>query len=77
MGSSRQMTWPEIRQNDEYRGRWVALDNCTYDQKTAQPIAGSVVDVDDDLVGLCYGSQDFREGIESFLAKRPPKWTGR
>ncbi len=53
MGSSRQMTWPEIRQNDEYRGRWVALDNCTYDQKTAQPIAGSVVDVDDDLVELC------------------------
>lgn len=32
---------------------------------------------DDDLVGLCYGSQDFREGIASFLAKRPPKWTGR
>lgn len=32
---------------------------------------------DDDLVGLCYGSQDFREGIDSFLAKRPPKWTGR
>ncbi|MFV0281665.1 MAG: enoyl-CoA hydratase/isomerase family protein [Rhodoblastus sp.] len=32
---------------------------------------------DDDLVGLCYGSEDFREGIESFLAKRPPQWKGR
>lgn len=32
---------------------------------------------DADLVGLCYGSQDFREGIAAFLGKRPPKWTGR
>lgn len=32
---------------------------------------------DEDLVGLAYGSQDFREGIEAFLQKRPPQWTGR
>jgi enoyl-CoA hydratase/carnithine racemase len=30
-----------------------------------------------DLVELCYGSEDFKEGVESFLAKRPPKWKGR
>ena len=32
---------------------------------------------DTDMVALSYGSADFREGLESFLAKRPPKWRGR
>jgi enoyl-CoA hydratase/carnithine racemase len=31
---------------------------------------------DRDVVTMCYTSQDFREGIDAFLAKRPPKWTG-
>lgn len=30
-----------------------------------------------DLIELCYGSADFQEGVAAFLAKRPPKWTGR
>ena len=30
-----------------------------------------------DLVALCYTSDDFREGMEAFLAKRPARWTGR
>lgn len=30
-----------------------------------------------DLVALCYSSADFREGLEAFLAKRPPIWRGR
>ena len=51
MGS--RLTWPEIRQREEYRGRWVALDDCRYDSKTAQPVEGSVVDCDEDLVELC------------------------
>lgn len=32
---------------------------------------------DDDLILMCYTSADFREGMEAFLAKRPPNWTGR
>lgn len=32
---------------------------------------------DDDLVTLAYGSSDFREGMEAFLSKRKPEWTGR
>ena len=31
----------------------------------------------DDLVQLCYLSDDFREGIDAFGAKRRPSWSGR
>jgi hypothetical protein len=51
MGS--RLTWPQIRRSDEYRGRWVALDGCRYDPRTAQPTEGTVVDADEDLVTLC------------------------
>jgi hypothetical protein len=51
MGS--RLTWPEIRQSEQFQGRWVALDECRYDTRTAQPIEGSVVDSDEDLVTLC------------------------
>ncbi|ESR22594.1 enoyl-CoA hydratase [Lutibaculum baratangense] len=30
-----------------------------------------------DLVVRAYTSEDFREGMEAFLAKRPPQWKGR
>jgi len=30
-----------------------------------------------DLIERCYTSDDFREGVQAFLAKRPPVWTGR
>jgi enoyl-CoA hydratase len=31
---------------------------------------------DRDLILTCYMSRDFREGMDAFLNKRPPKWTG-
>jgi enoyl-CoA hydratase/carnithine racemase len=32
---------------------------------------------DADIVEMCYTSDDFREGVTAFLAKRRPQWTGR
>jgi enoyl-CoA hydratase/carnithine racemase len=31
----------------------------------------------EDLILMCYTSQDFREGMDAFLGKRSPNWTGR
>ena len=31
----------------------------------------------DDLVRMAYGSDDFHEGVEAFVAKRPAQWKGK
>jgi enoyl-CoA hydratase/carnithine racemase len=31
----------------------------------------------EDLIRRTYGSEDFREGVRAFVARRPPAWTGR
>jgi enoyl-CoA hydratase len=33
-------------------------------------------EADDEVVARVYGSRDFKEGVEAFLGKRPPVWTG-
>lgn len=63
MGS--RMTWRQICRSEEYKGRWVALDNCRYDATTASPVEGDVVDVDEDLAELC---ERIREADKSHCA---------
>jgi enoyl-CoA hydratase len=31
---------------------------------------------EDEIVAAVYGSRDFHEGVDAFLAKRPPRWRG-
>ena len=47
------MAWTEICRAVEFKGRWVALCECHYDESTGKATEGAVVDVDDDLVELC------------------------
>jgi enoyl-CoA hydratase/carnithine racemase len=42
-------------------------------QEARRPLA----EAGHDVIGTVYGSEDFKEGVEAFLAKRPPQWTGR
>ncbi|MCC1494623.1 enoyl-CoA hydratase/isomerase family protein [Cognatishimia sp. F0-27] len=32
---------------------------------------------DDDLITMCYMSEDFKHGLQAFLAKAKPEWSGR
>jgi enoyl-CoA hydratase len=42
-----------------------------------EPISDGAPHPGDDLILMCYMSQDFREGMEAFLGKRSPAWSGR
>jgi enoyl-CoA hydratase len=39
--------------------------------------AASTIPDAEDLLALCYGSDDFHEGVSAFLDRRRPAWSGR
>ena len=54
------MTWEEICQDDALRGRWIAMDDCSFDDATRRAMEGLVVDCDDDLAELCKRMRESR-----------------
>jgi hypothetical protein len=46
------MTWRELCRSSAYKGLWVAIDNCRYDE-SRQPVEGDVVDSDREFSELC------------------------
>ena len=46
------MAWEDICRDSTWQGRWVALDDCAYND-AGEATAGLVVDYDDNLADLC------------------------
>ena len=46
------VSWQDICRRSDCQGRWVALDDCAYND-AGEATAGSVVDFDDNLADLC------------------------
>ena len=61
------MTWPELCRSEQFKGLWVALDNCRYDTATRQPIEGDVVDADEELAELCARMREAGRGSCAIL----------
>jgi hypothetical protein len=53
MSTEDSVRWPQISRTKRFRGQWLALGNCRYDQVTRQPTEGDVVDSDRNLADLC------------------------
>lgn len=51
------LSFAQIQKNQSLTGRWVALFDCVLDD-ARRPLAGSVVDSDQDLVALCSRLRD-------------------
>lgn len=57
-GSASQLSWQQMLERPEYRGRWLALADCRYHEQSGRATHGVVVDQDDDLAQLCNRVRD-------------------
>ena len=64
---TKRMTWPQICRTGDFKGLWVALDNCRYDEGTMKPAEGDVVDADVELAALCSRMREARRTSCSIL----------
>lgn len=53
LNASPRMSWREICAHSQFRGRWIAIDDCRYEESDDHPVEGTVIDADDDLAELC------------------------
>jgi enoyl-CoA hydratase len=76
----------EVVEPDELDARAAALverlaNNAPLTMRVSKESIGRILDAlsleGDDLVRLCYGSEDFRRGMDAFIEKRVPEWIGR
>ena len=49
----KKLSWLQVCRSQEFCGKWVALDNCRFDETTLKPVEGDVVDCDEELPALC------------------------
>jgi len=61
------VTWPQICRSTEFKGLWVALDNCRYDSSSMRPVEGDVVDSDADIAELCSRLREAQRGSCAIL----------
>jgi hypothetical protein len=52
------LRWEQLCRRPDCRGRWVALHECHYDDRTGKATDGELVDVDADLASLCNRVRD-------------------
>ncbi|MBX3185184.1 MAG: hypothetical protein KIT72_16820 [Polyangiaceae bacterium] len=50
---STKLSWLQVCRSGDFAGKWVALDNCRFDENTLKPVEGDVVDWDEELPALC------------------------
>jgi len=59
---TKRVTWPQICRSVEFKGLWVALDHCRYDETSMRPVEGDLVDADADLAELCGRLREAQRG---------------
>ena len=52
------LRWEQICRRPDCRGRWVALHECRYDDRTGAATDGELVAADPDLASLCNRMRD-------------------